>query len=160
MERQRLKQLIAGLAERNTPLLQILLAVQDANSENYISEENIQDISEALKVSRCRVYSTATFYDEISLRPRGRNIIRVCSNAPCQNAGKDRILEALKELLQIELGETTGDRRFTLESVSCLGGCYMSPAIKINDRVFGNLAPEDIPGIIAGCKEWINDEAV
>lgn len=160
MERQRLKQLIAGLAERNTPLLQILLAVQDANSENYISEENIQDISEALKVSRCRVYSTATFYDEISLRPRGRNIIRVCSNAPCQNAGKDRILEALKELLQIDLGETTGDRRFTLESVSCLGGCYMSPAIKINDRIFGNLAPEDIPRIIAGCKEWINDEAV
>lgn len=132
-----------------SPLLQVLLSVQDANPKNYVSEEDIRQISEELKISRCRVYSTASFYDEISLSPRGENIIRVCSNAPCENAGKKKILEALKNILQIDIGQTTADESFTLESVNCLGACYMSPAIKINDRIFGDLSPEDIPGIIA-----------
>ena len=131
-----------------TPLLQALLAAQDANPRNYVSDEDIERISAELNVTRCRVYSTATFYDEISLQPRGKNIIRVCCNAPCENAGKKEILTALKNLLQIDIGETTADESFTLESVNCLGGCYMSPAIKINDRIYGNLSPHDIPVII------------
>ncbi len=130
-------------------LLQVLLSTQDANPLNYVSEDDIQKISRELNCSRCRVYSTASFYDEISLRPRGRNIIRVCTNAPCENAGKKAILAALEEALGIGIGGTTDNRLFTLESVNCLGACFMSPAIKINDRIFGDLAPEDISDIIA-----------
>lgn len=149
MEDTKIKRIISDMGDSHPPLLQVLLAVQDANPQNYVSEANIQQISKELKVTRCRVYSTATFYDEISLKPRGKNIIRVCSNAPCENAGKKEILTALKNLLQIDIGQTTADQSFTLESVSCLGGCYMSPAIKINDRIFGNLSPQDLPEIIA-----------
>lgn len=129
-------------------LLQVLLAVQDANPRNYVSEEDIQQIAADLDCSRCRVYSTASFYDEISLTPRGENIIRVCTNAPCENAGKKEILRALEKQLQISIGGTTKDQRFTLESVNCLGACFMSPAIKINDRIYGNLTPEEVPGIL------------
>lgn len=129
-------------------LLQVLLAVQDANPRNYVSEEDIQQIAADLDCSRCRVYSTASFYDEISLTPRGENIIRVCTNAPCENAGKKEILRALEKQLQISIGGTTRDQKFTLESVNCLGACFMSPAIKINDRIYGNLTPEEVPGIL------------
>lgn len=129
-------------------LLQVLLAVQDANPRNYVSEEDIQQIAGDLDCSRCRVYSTASFYDEISLTPRGENIIRVCTNAPCENAGKKEILRALEKQLQISIGGTTKDQKFTLESVNCLGACFMSPAIKINDRIYGNLTPEEVPGIL------------
>lgn len=129
-------------------LLQVLLAVQDANPRNYVSEEDIQQIAGDLACSRCRVYSTASFYDEISLTPRGENIIRVCTNAPCENAGKKEILNALEKQLQITIGGTTNDQKFTLESVNCLGACFMSPAIKINDRIYGNLTPDEVPAIL------------
>lgn len=155
MEQNRLKKIITEMVDSQYPLLQVLLAVQDNNPRNYVSEDDIQQISEELKISRCRVYSTASFYDEISLNPRGENIIRVCTNAPCENAGKEIILETIKNLLQIDIGETTKDHNFTLESVSCLGACYMSPAIKINDRIFGDLSPEDIPGIIELYKKGV-----
>lgn len=134
---------------RQLSLLQVLLAVQDANPSNYVSEEDIQQISATMGVSRCRVYSTASFYDEISLEPRGVNIIRVCANAPCENAGRQAILDALRNCLRVEIGETTENKLFTLESVNCLGACYMSPAIKINDKIYGDLSPSDIPGILA-----------
>ncbi|MBR0596839.1 complex I 24 kDa subunit family protein [Sinanaerobacter chloroacetimidivorans] len=134
--------------DRYPPLLQVLLAVQDENPNHYISESAVGEIARALHVTRGRVYSTASFYSEISLTPRGRNIIRVCINAPCENAGKKEILEALKEILGITIGETTDDGEFTMESVNCLGACYMSPAIKINDQIFGDLTREDLPGII------------
>lgn len=130
------------------PLLQVLLAAQDENPHHYISEESVGEIAQALNVSRGRVYSTASFYSEISLVPRGKNIIRVCINAPCENAGKTEILNTLISLLGINVGETTKDGMFTLESVNCLGACYMSPAIKINDHIFGNLQADQLPGIL------------
>lgn len=150
------KKVISDLDVKNAPLLQVLLAVQDASPQNYISETDVQQISKELNVTRCRVYSTATFYDEISLQPRGKNIIRVCSNAPCENAGNKAILEVIKSSLQIDLGQTTADHLFTLESVNCLGACNMSPAIKINDSIYGNLSPEDIPSIISMYKKECN----
>ncbi len=130
-------------------LLQELLRTQDNNEYNYISDRDVGRIAKELGVTRCRVYSTASFYSEISLEPRGRNIIRICTNAPCVNAGKEAVHQHLDELLDIKIGQTTKDRNFTLESVNCLGGCYMSPVIKINDEIYGNLKPEDLEGILA-----------
>lgn len=124
------------------PLLQVLLAVQDADPQNHISEEAVSDIAKALKISRCRVYSTASFYSEIALKPRGQHLIRVCSNAPCENAGKAEILEAIIAELGVGLGETTPDKKITLEKVNCLGACYKSPAIKIDHTIYGDLTPQ------------------
>jgi len=133
---------------RQAPLLQVLLAVQDISPNHYISEDSVGMIAKYLGVTRGRVYSTASFYSEISLKPRGQNIIRICTNAPCENSGRRELQDAIRELLKIEIGETTRDQMFTLESVNCLGSCYMSPAIKINDTIFGNVAVEDLPAII------------
>jgi NADH:ubiquinone oxidoreductase subunit E len=139
--------------EGRQALLQILLAVQDASPENYVSEDAVNDIAYMLKVSRSRVYSTASFYSVISLKPRGRHIVRVCINAPCENAGKQEIVEVLEDQLGIRLGETTSDRQFTLEGVSCLGACYASPAIKIDDTLYGDLTPELVVAILRGYRE-------
>ena len=156
MANQSVREIISAMRDQQTPLLQVLLAVQDANHQNYVSEEDIRQISAELNCSRCRVYSTASFYDEIALSPRGENIIRVCTNAPCENAGKQAILDTLKKLLQIDIGGTTYDQRFTLESVNCLGACYMSPAIKINETIYGDLQPGDIPGILARYRQGVH----
>lgn len=140
--------IISGMGAETTALLQILLAVQDASPENFVSEEAIDEIAHRLNVSRSRVYSTASFYSVIALKPRGRHIVRVCINSPCENAGKQEIIAALEDQLGVRLGQTTADGQFTLEGVSCLGACYMSPAIKIDHDLYGDLTPGDIAAII------------
>ena len=147
MQKQ-VSEIFMKLSNRKVALLEVLLAVQDADPQNYVSEEAVNEIAYRLGVSRSRVYSTASFYSAISLRPRGKHIIRLCVNAPCENAGKQVILEALSHELNISLGETTDDSLFTLEGVSCLGACYMSPAMKVGHSLYGNLTPETALQII------------
>lgn len=129
-------------------LLQIILAVQDADPQNHLDENAVNEIAQEMKISRSRVYSTASFYSEVSLKPRGVHIIRVCSNAPCENAQKALILSAIEQELGIKAGQTTMDWLFTLECVNCLGACYMSPAIKIDETIYGNLTPESAVSVI------------
>lgn len=143
----------AKLTAEKAPLLQILLAVQDASPENYVSEEIINEISHLLNISRSRVYSTASFYSVIALKPRGRHIIQVCINSPCENAGKQAIIAALESELGIRLGETTPDGQFTLTGVSCLGACYISPAMKIDQDLYGELTPKAVLPIIRRYRE-------
>lgn len=145
--------IVAAAGKAQPALLQVLLAVQDASPENYVSEEAVNEIAHLLGVSRSRVYSTASFYSVISLRPRGRHIIRVCVNAPCENAGKQAVLTALEEELGVGLGGTTADGRFTLEGVSCLGACYMSPAIKIDDQLYGDLTADKAVAVVRRYRE-------
>lgn len=141
-------EIVADIVDTKQALLEVLLAVQDADPQNYISEEAVNEIAHRLGVSRSRVYSTASFYSAISLQPRGKHIIRLCVNAPCENAGKEEILTALSQELEVGLGETTADLLFTLEGVSCLGACYMSPAMKIDHTLYGNLTTDKALDII------------
>lgn len=143
-----IREIVHGLGNERAALLQVLLAAQDASPENYVSEEAVNEIAHLLGASRSRVYSTASFYSAISLRPRGRHIIRVCINAPCENAGKQAVLAALTQELGIGLGQTTADGVFTLEGVSCLGACYMSPAMKIDKELYGDLTPAAAVAIV------------
>jgi NADH:ubiquinone oxidoreductase subunit E len=140
--------IVGVLGAEKGGLLQILLAVQDASPESYVSEDAINEVAHLLNISRSRVYSTASFYSVISLKPRGRHIVRVCINAPCENAGKQEIVAVLEDQLGVKLGQTTRDGLFTLEGVSCLGACYMSPAVKIDNELYGELTPDMVPGII------------
>jgi NADH-quinone oxidoreductase subunit E len=150
---QAVKDSVTVPAAGQAALLQMLLAVQDASPENYVSEEAVNEIAHLLDISRSRVYSTASFYSAISLKPRGQHIIRVCINAPCENAGKQAVLAALEQELGVSLGGTTADGRFTLEGVSCLGACYMSPAIKIDKQLYGDLTAETAVAVIRRYRE-------
>ena len=140
-------------------LLPVLLAVQDAHPQKYLSEKAVNEIAQTMKISRSRVYSTASFYSEISLKPRGIHLVRVCANSPCENAGKALLLTAIEQELGITVGQTTLDGLFTLESVSCLGACYMSPAMKIDDEIYGYLTPGEVVSIIQKLrKEYRNEQ--
>lgn len=152
------QEIVGKMGREKAPLLQVLLAVQDASPQNYVSEESVKAIARAMKISRCRVYSTASFYTEISLKPRGRHLIRVCGNAPCENAGNKAILKAIEEELGITIGETTEDGLMSLEKVSCLGACYKSPAIKVDHEIYGNLTSEEAVSIIRGLREAFKNE--
>lgn len=136
--------LISELGGKSAPVLSVLLAVQDENPARYVDEESVISIAQALGVSTSRIYSTASFYDEISLEPRGKHLVSVCVNAPCENANSRSVKAALKKALGIDFGQTTRDGLFTLEKASCLGACYMSPAIRIDGTVYGDMTTEKI----------------
>ena len=146
-------EIVAELGSEKGSLLAILLAVQDASPENYVSEAAVNEIAALMNISRSMVYSTASFYSEISLQARGRHIVRLCINAPCEDAGKAEIQKALEKELGIKLGETSADTLFSLEGVSCLGVCNMSPAMKVDDKVFGDVTPASAVRVIREIRE-------
>lgn len=145
--------IINRMGGEKAPLLQVLLSVQDLSPLNYISEEAVNAVAHYMKIPRSRVYSTASFYSEISLKPRGAHLIRVCANAACENEGKEEISKAIEREIGAIAGQTSPDGLFTLESVSCLGACYMSPAIKVDDTVYGHMTPEEAVSIIRSIRE-------
>lgn len=129
-------------------ILLILHDIQDENPYKYLTEEDLKEVSERLDLPYSFVYGVASFYSMFSLKPRGKYIIRVCESPPCHLMGAENILEELKKILKIDIGETTDDRLFTLELSSCLGVCGVAPAIMINNDVYGNLTKEKIVEII------------
>jgi len=129
-------------------LLAILHDIQDNKDEHYLTKEDLKKVSDYLDLTYGFVHGVATFYSMFSLKPRGKNIIRVCQSPPCHLMGSTTISKELIKILGIKFGETTKDGLFTLEMTSCLGVCGVAPAIMINDQVFGNLNKERLCEVI------------
>ena len=90
----------------------------------------------------------ATFYSTFSLEPRGRNIISICLGTACHVRGGERVRERVEGSLNIKDGETTDDRRFTLETVRCIGCCSLGPVLKINEDVYGHISSDQVKKIM------------
>jgi len=105
-------------------------------------------IAEGLNVPLSEVYGVATFYAQFALEPVGRFVIGVCLGTACYVKGSKDILDKLAEVLEVKVGSTTPDGRFTLKDTRCLGACGLAPVIMINDDVYGRLVPNDIPAIV------------
>jgi NADH:ubiquinone oxidoreductase subunit E len=129
-------------------LLGILHDIQNASSEQYLAADDLRAVADFLKLTYSFVYSVATFYTMYSLKPRGKYLVRVCQSPPCHLLGSTTISRELMRLLGIGFGETTADKRFTLEMTSCLGVCGVAPAMMVNGRVYGNLTGERIAEVI------------
>jgi NADH-quinone oxidoreductase E subunit len=120
-------------------LIPLLQAAQEAYT--YLPMPVLERIAEHLKMSISRVYGVATFYAQFSFAPRGRNTVRVCCGTACHVRGGKAVLEALERALGIKAGQTTEDLEFSLETVACLGTCFLSPVMMINDKYYGKLTP-------------------
>lgn len=129
-------------------LLAILHDLQNASPEHYLSDDDLRATADYLMQPYSFVLGVATFYTMYSLKPRGRNLIRVCQSPPCHLLGSSTISRELMRLLGIGFGQTTADKLFTLEMTSCLGVCGVAPAMMVNERVYGNLTPERIAAVI------------
>ncbi|WP_291350812.1 NADH-quinone oxidoreductase subunit NuoE [Desulfosporosinus sp.] len=128
-------------------LIPLLQEAQD--QAGYLSRETLEQIAEGMKLSLAKVLGVTTFYSQFHLKPRGKNIIRICMGTACHVRGGASIMAKLEEELGIKTGETTKDLEFTLESVACIGACGLAPVMSINDDIHGKLTPEKIPEILA-----------
>lgn len=136
-------------------ILYIMHDLQDNNPERYLSKEDIKVCADYLNVPYSYVHSVASFYTMFSLKPRGRNIIRLCESPPCHLMGAQSLLDYLKGVLKVDVGGTTKDGMFTLELTSCLGACGVAPAMMLNEEMFGNLTPEKVDAILGERRKQI-----
>ena len=127
-------------------LVSILLDVQAKT--NFLPREILARVSEKLDIPLSRVCRFATFYKAFSLKPRGRHLCKVCLGTACHVRGAVQVLHGIERELGIQAGETTGDRRFTLETVNCLGACALGPLVTIDDDYHGQMNSVKIPKII------------
>jgi NADH:ubiquinone oxidoreductase subunit E len=101
-----------------------------------------------MKVPLSRIYGVVTFYSQFYLTARGRHTVRVCRGTACHVRGGRSVLNVVKDTLGIEDGETTEDLQFSLETVACLGTCFLAPVMMVDRSYYGKLAPERVPSIL------------
>lgn len=143
----RLQAIIAEGPTGRWGLIPLLQKVQE--KFGYIPPAAVQPIADSLSLSPSQVQGVITFYAQFSLEPRGRNIVRVCRGTACHVRGGRTILKAVKQNLGIDEGETSGDLKFTLETVACLGTCFLAPVMMVNRSYFGKLVPPKVRSILS-----------
>ena len=146
-----LQELIDSYKDQPGALMPVLQGAQGIFG--CVSEDVQKAIAEGLGITLSEVYGVATFYAQFSLHPKGKYLISVCLGTACYVKGSQRVLDKLAEVLEIPVGGTTADGKFTLEATRCLGACGLAPVIMVGDDVYGRLTPDEIPGIIAKYKE-------
>ncbi|MEK6559740.1 MAG: NADH-quinone oxidoreductase subunit NuoE [Planctomycetota bacterium] len=127
-------------------LIPILQAVQVGYG--YLPEPIIDFIAERLKISTNEIIGVATFYAQFHLKPRGQHIIKVCCGTACHVKNARSLSVKVHEKLKINVNETSKDKLFTFEEVSCLGACGIAPVVVIDEDVHGELSPDKLGGIL------------
>lgn len=134
---------IADHGGNPTDLVGILLDVQALSERRHISQPAAYYIARKLGLKITQVYDVISFYTALHDKPRAKYPLEVCNSAPCRVKDSDSLLATLKEILGIEEGEVTYDGRFTIEKVPCFGACDVSPAVRVNGIVYGNLVDRE-----------------
>lgn len=132
-------------------LIQVLHEAQEIYGYLPLPVQKV--ISEEMKIPLAEIYGVVTFYTQFSLKPKGAYKISVCLGTACYVKGADLVLDKLKEELNLQVGDSTEDGRFSLEACRCIGACGLAPVFTINDDVYGRLVPDEVPGILAKYKE-------
>jgi NADH-quinone oxidoreductase E subunit len=114
----------------------------------YLPQDVMDQVADKMQIPTAHIWGVATFYHYFNLKPVGKNIVSVCMGTACYVKGADKVLEALKRELGIQVGETTEDKLFTLQEARCLGACGIAPVMMINDKIYGELDPKKTVNLI------------
>jgi NADH:ubiquinone oxidoreductase subunit E len=128
-------------------LIQILHQLQ--NIYGFLPMDVLMQVSKKMNIPISEITGVVSFYSFFSTEPQGRHTIRVCLGTACYVRGGKKLIEKIKELLQIELGGTTEDQRFTFEIARCIGACGLAPAVMIDDEVYRQVNSNKLKSILA-----------
>ncbi len=146
----KIREEIPAQGKRREDLLILLEEAQ--NRFGCLSEELVAELAKSVDMSISDVYGVATFYSFLSIKPQGRNIIRICKSLPCYLKHCRIIIENVEKEIGIKPGETTSDGRFSLQLTNCIGACDEAPAMLINNDVHVDLTPRKISQILKAYK--------
>jgi formate dehydrogenase subunit gamma len=144
---ERAKALIAEHVGLEGPLLPILHAINDRFG--HVNTEAVVIVADVLNLSRADVQGVVSFYHDFRREPHGQHVIKLCRAEACQSMGSEALAARLERALGIRFGETTPDRRITLEPVYCLGNCALSPAALINGKLFGRVDEQKVLTLVS-----------
>jgi NADH-quinone oxidoreductase subunit E/NADP-reducing hydrogenase subunit HndA len=114
----------------------------------------VQDvIAQNLRIPVAQVYGVVSFYSFFTMTPKGEHPISICLGTACYVRGSEKILEEFKKELNIDVGETTPDGKFSINCLRCVGACGLAPVVMVGERVFGRVSPESVKQIIAEYKD-------
>ncbi|MBO7158339.1 MAG: NAD(P)H-dependent oxidoreductase subunit E [Clostridia bacterium] len=137
-------------------IISILQEIQEVY--HYLPQEVFPILSKELGMSEARIFSIATFYENFSLEPKGKYVIKVCDGTACHVRKSIPILEKLRSELGLsEKKKTTDDLNFTVETVSCLGACGLAPVLTVNDVVHPEMTPDKVVILLNKLKEELQD---
>ncbi|MFP3998815.1 MAG: NADH-quinone oxidoreductase subunit NuoE [Desulfobacterales bacterium] len=146
-DRDKLHEIINDYRDRKWALIPLLQEVQE--EFGFVPPESIEPIAEALNMFASQVQGVITFYSGFSLKPKGRYVLRVCRGTACHVKGSRSILRLVKKQLELEEGETSQDYQFTLETVACLGACFLAPTMMVNRDYYGRLNPTKVISVLS-----------
>ncbi len=133
--------------DRMWSLIPLLQDIQE--HYGYIPPESLETVALALKIFPSRVQGVVTFYSGFTLTPKGKYVLRICRGTACHVKGGRAILRIMKRELGLEEGETSPDYQFTLETVACLGACFLAPAMMVNRTYFGKLTSPKVTSVLS-----------
>ncbi len=139
--------ILSKYEKKEASLIPVLQEVQGVFG--YLPEQALVRIGRDLRIALSRIYGVATFYAQFYLTPRGRHTVRVCRGTACHVRGGKSVLNTVKDVLAIEDGETTEDFNFSLETVACLGTCFLAPVMMVDRSYYGKLVAPKVPAILA-----------
>ncbi len=138
-------------------LILMLMDSQELSHEKFVSEKTARYIARKINVPDNQIYEVLSFFSALNDKPKGKYHIQLCDSTVCRVNKKDIIEECLEEILNIQVGETTSDNLFTLDHTPCFGACDISPAIRINKKVYGNLTISKVKKILNDLKGETNE---
>ena len=123
----------------------LLAVLQDIQDEfNYLPRRALDRVAERMKVPMSRIAGLSTFFTVFSLKPRGKNVCDVCMGTACYARGADKLVDHMKRELEVDVGGTSADKLFTLETVNCVGACALGPLVKVGQKYHGHMTAQKI----------------
>ncbi len=146
MDAERLEGILTRYEGEGTDLIPVLQDIQD--SYNYLPKDELKVVATRLNVPLTQIYSVATFYTMFSLVPKGDHQLKVCLGTTCHLRGGQRLVDSVSSRLGCEVGYTTKDGGFSLETVGCLGSCAQAPVMMIDDKYYARVTVDKVPKIL------------
>ena len=137
-----------------TPASNLIAVLQGVQGRfGYLPAPALGEISHRTRIPLSRVYGVVSFYAQFYTEPRGKHTVRCCTGTACHVKGAGRVLDAIKRELDIEQHQSTPDLVFYLETVACLGTCFLAPVMMVDDEYYGNLTQSQVGSILRNYRE-------
>jgi NADH:ubiquinone oxidoreductase subunit E len=140
LDLSKIDEILMKYGSEDGALIPVLQSAQEAYG--YLPEEVLRRISGGLKVPISKIYGVVTFYAQFYLNPRGRHVIKSCQGTACHVRGAKGVLESLTRELNVAPGGTTENLQFSLETVACVGTCFLAPVMMVDGDYYGKLTPK------------------
>lgn len=152
---EELHSFIDSIEDKRGALIAVLHKAQ--HLYGYLSDEVILHISEFMDIPSSKIYGVISFYSYFTTKQRGKNVVNVCLGTACFVRGADAIMKEFEKELNIKVGETSEDMKFTLSGLRCIGACGLAPVVTVNDKVYGRVEVSQVKKIIDECKEELKE---